>query len=154
MQGASWISLFRRIPGNLHDGLILSLSTGTEVVVQRFIKLDTDVVVLRGRMAGSQDAGRVVVLPYSHLVSINFVRRLTDTDLETVFGKNTQTFAADINLAPPPADGARDDLPDEPVEPAAQGPAGTNGGGAKPGLPSKAELLAKLRARLGDSKSG
>ncbi len=153
MQGASWITLFRRIPANLHDGLALTLTTGSEVVVQRLVKLDAEVIILRGRMAGTQDSGRLVVLPYSQLVAINFARRLTDADVEAIFGKNTQLFAADITLSTgSPGPLAPTEETDEPEEEAAA-PAPTNGAAApaKPALPSKAELLAKLRARLGDS---
>ncbi len=153
MQGPSWITLFRRIPANLHDGLILTLGTGAEVVVQKLVKLDTDVVILRGRMAGTQDSGRVVILPYCHLIAINFARRLSEADVDTIFGKNTQPFAADIALSAgaAPAAAAEGDEEDEAREEEAA-PAPANGPTpAKPALPSKAELLAKLRARLGDA---
>jgi hypothetical protein len=163
MQGASWISLFRRIPGNLHDGLALTLITGGEVVVQKFIKLDPDVVILRGRMAGTQDSGRVVIVPYCQLIAINFTRRLSEKNIEAIFGTNTQSFAADIVLDAPDPDPAEETGSAE--EPAKEGatpngagqganagakPAGAKPAGAKPALPSKAELLAKLRSRLGE----
>jgi hypothetical protein len=158
MQGDSWIALFRRIPANLHDGLVLSLTTGAEVVVQRFVKLDTDVAILRGRMAGTQDNGRVVILPYSYLIAINFTRRISEAEVETIFGKNTQTFAANIVLSAAPAadaDAAEscDDLAEDASAEHAQREAADTP--TKPAMPSKSILIAKLRARLNEAnKSG
>jgi hypothetical protein len=151
MQGTSWITLFRRIPANLHDGLILSLTTGSEVVVQRFIKLDPDVMLLRGRMAGTQDSGRVVILPYSYLVAINFTRRIGDAEVETIFGKNTQPFAANITLSPAGEEDEKPEMADLEHEPALANGHAEAAPGVRAALPSKAELLAKLRARLGDA---
>jgi hypothetical protein len=154
MQGASWIALFRRIPANLHDGLVLSLTTGAEVVVQRFVKLDTDVVVLRGRMAGTQDNGRVVILPYNNLIAINFTRRMSEAEVETVFGKNTQSFAANIALTAAPAadadaaESGEDRAEDE--QGANSQPEGADTP-TKPAMPSKTILIAKLRARLNEA---
>ena len=157
MQGASWITLFRRIPANLHDGVILTMTTGGEVVVQKLIKLDADVVILRGRMAGTQDSGRIIILPYTQLMAINFTRRLSEKDVTAIFGNNTQAFAADFALTAPTEEEAADladadagaenaVASDKPASGKAQ-PAKPHAG--KPGLPSKAELLAKLRSRLG-----
>ncbi len=98
MQGADWIALFRRFPVNLHDGLILSLTTGAEVVVQKFVKLEADYLILRGRMAGTQDNGRVTILPYSNIVTINITRRLLEAEIEGVFGKDSGGFAASVPL--------------------------------------------------------
>src|SRR5207237_5741083 len=94
----SWVELFRRVPPNLHDGMILTMTTGGEVVVQKLMKLDPDVAILRGRMAGTQDSGRIILLPYTQLIAINFTRKLSESDVQAIFGKNTQTFAANITL--------------------------------------------------------
>jgi len=151
MQSASWIALFRRIPANLHDGLVLSLTTGAEVVVQRFVKLDTDVAILRGRMAGTQDNGRLVILPYSNLIAVNFTRRLSEAEVETMFGKNTQAFAASIVLsaaASADADSSDDSAHDASGE---SGQSEAADAPTKPAMPSKTMLIAKLRARLNES---
>ncbi len=153
MQSASWIALLRRIPANLHDGLVLTLTTGGEVVVQRFVKLDADVAILRGRMAGTQDNGRVVVLPYNNLIAINFTRRMSDAEVDTVFGKNTQAFAASIALSAPAAEVEASDG-NETAGGDDGGEADNADGGsapAKPAMPSKTILIAKLRARLNEA---
>jgi len=154
MQSDSWIALLRRIPANLHDGLILTLTTGSEVVVQRFVKLDPDVAILRGRMAGTQDNGRLVLLPYSNLIAINFTRRLSDEEVDNVFGKNTQPFAAGIALsAASSAENEATESAKADAEDASPAKEVNHGGGApaKAAMPSKTILIAKLRARLGEA---
>jgi hypothetical protein len=150
MQGDAWIALLRRVPLNLHDGLILSLTTGAEVVVQKFVKLEPDYVILRGRMAGTQDSGRVVILPYSNIVSINVTRRLLEAEIDGIFGKETQGFAASVPLtAVPAAETGGGDTPLDTAEAVAEANAGS--ALAKPAMPSKTALLAKLRARLNEA---
>ena len=155
MHDASWIALFRRIPANLHEGLVLTLTTGAELVVQSIVKLDTEVVILRGRVAGTHEGGRVILLPYTQLLAVNFTRRLTQTDVTTIFGKNTQSFAADVVLTPAIQDDGTEPKADEAAKetaaqttptPGAPGPLSSG----KMALPTKAELLAKLRARIAD----
>ena len=59
MQGPSWIALFERIPVKLHDQLALTLSTGAEILMQSVLRLESDFTIIRGRMSGSTDAGRI-----------------------------------------------------------------------------------------------
>jgi hypothetical protein len=151
MQGDDWIALFRRIPLNLHDGLILGLTTGAEVVIQKFVKLEQHYVILRGRMAGTQDNGRVVVLPYGNIVTVNVARRLLEPEIEAIFGKDTQQFAASVPLsvAVAAADTAGNDTPLDTADAADDATPGA--APAKPAMPSKTALLAKLRARLNEA---
>jgi hypothetical protein len=133
--------------------MALTLVTGADVVVQRLIKLDPEFAILRGRMAGTQDIGRVVVIPYAHLVTVNLTRPLSDTDLEAIFGKNGQAFAGEIVLSGPVNETAalgHGPLEEEPERDIRSEPQKKPAGGAKPAMPSKTQLLAKLRARLND----
>jgi hypothetical protein len=145
MQGTFWINLFSRIPANLHDSLALILVTGSELVVQKFIKLDSEFIVLRGRMAGTTDGGRVVVLPYQQLVAFAFTKRMTDPEVEAIFGEGGAQFAAALAAIPDTADAPAETAPTVPAaDPEVNTP-------AKAAMPSKSMLLAKLRARLAES---
>jgi hypothetical protein len=144
MLEASWVTLIRRIPANLHDGLVLTLTTGAEVVVQRFVKLEAEYAILCGRMAGTQDNGRIVVLPYSNLVAVNVTRRLTEPETEAIFGKDTEAFAAAAPIGGEPGEHANGAADEE----------GTEEQAAKPAMPSKTALLKKLRERLRDASRG
>ena len=142
----AWITLFRRIPADLHDTLALGLATGAEIVVQRIVKLEPDFMIIRGRLAGTQDTGRVVMVPYPQLTFVAIQRDLKDSEVEAIFGKGAPPTLASL---PPTADGAdaepesgvEDEVPNEP----------TAAAGKKPEAVSKAVLLAKLRERLKDA---
>jgi hypothetical protein len=149
MQGAGWIDLFRRVPADLHDSLALGMSTGFEIVVQQLLRLDDEFMVLRGRTSGTNDGGRIMILPYGHLVSIAFNRRLAATEVEKIFGASQFTPLRNedgeiVEAAPEPAEAPKAAPPEKPApaeKPAAAGP-------AKP--LSKSILLARLRERLAD----
>ena len=83
----AWIAMFRRIPADLHDTLALGLTTGAEIVVQKIVKLEPDFMIIRGRLAGTQDAGRIVMIPYSQLTFVAVIRDLQEAEIEAIFGK-------------------------------------------------------------------
>jgi hypothetical protein len=143
----AWIAMFRRIPASLQDTLALGLTTGAEIVVQKIVKLEPDFMIIRGRLAGTQDAGRVVLIPYSQLTFVAVIRDLKDAEIEAIFGKGAPPALADL----PPASAADVPTPEAPAEepteaepPAAQ----------KSGAISRSGMLAKLRERLKDAGSG
>jgi hypothetical protein len=152
MQGNSWIAFFRRVPVNLHDSLAITVTTGSEIVIQSIVRLDEDFAIFRGRLAGTQDNGRIVILPYTQLVSVAFNRHLKDADVEVIFGAATP-MAAPIELSIGDAPLGHEEKPTE--EPVAEEPVATRAPAAtpapvRPAMPSKSILLAKLRARLAD----
>jgi len=148
MQSTSWIDLFRRLPSNLHDALALTVTTGAEIIIQGIVKLEPDFAILRGRMAGTQDNGRVVILPYSQLVSVAFQRHLKDNDIQTIFGASGP-MAPPIELSngSEPLAAATEQEPEEASVPGDEAPVNPV---PRPSMPSKSILLAKLRARLAE----
>lgn len=145
----AWIEMFGRIPADLQDALALGLTTGAEIVVQKIVRVDTDFMIVRGRVSGTLDVGRTLFIPYSELVYVALARVLTDVEVETIFGKG----AAPVVIALPPAnnEASRDH-----AEPAAKdatvndGPAEVNPA-KKPAPLSKSALVARMRDRLKDS---
>jgi hypothetical protein len=138
-----WIALFRRIPSELHDALGLGISTGAEIVPQRIIKLDSEYMVLRGRMAGSTDPGRIMMVPYAQLTHITFTREMSEPEVEAIFGKGDVAQAGTT----PKVEAAAAQAPEAAVVADSQ-PAFKP---KKQDAPSKTVLLAKLRDRLKDS---
>lgn len=146
MQAESWIALFHKIPVNLHDSLALILTTGSELVLQKIQVLEPEYAVLRARLAGTQDGGRVVVLPYHQILAIAFTRRMTEAEVESIFDGAPPSFAAGQTLSAGGAADESESLEDTTLN--AQ--AGDVNTPSKPALPSKSVLLAKLRARLNE----
>lgn len=153
MQATNWINFFRRIPLNLHDSVALTMMSGAEIVLQTLIKIDADFLVVRGRMAGTTDLARVVVVPYSMLLTVAFNRRMSDAEAKQIFAGGGVPLAAEepapaVDEAAAPA--AEEPAAEEPKVPAETAP--VNAPAPPPAMPSKSLLLAKLRARLAEGK--
>ena len=142
----AWIAILQRIPTDLHDALALGITTGAEIVVQRIVKLEPDFMMIRGRLAGTQDSGRVVFIPYSQLTFIAVQRAMTDPEVDAVFGQDGATVFVDRS----PADGAAAEAPPEAEVTTVNEPASAV---KKPAALSKSTLLAKVRDRLKDPGS-
>lgn len=134
----AWIGIFRRIPDSLHDVLALGLTTGAEIIVQKIIRLDPEFMMIRGRLSGTQDTGRIVMIPYQQLTFVAIQRYLVDTEVEAIFGKGAAPGVIAVpTAAEPAAEAATVNEPPLPVN-----------APKKPEAVSKAMLLAKLRDRL------
>jgi hypothetical protein len=147
MLGLSWIQLIRRIPVDYHDKLAIVTVTGLELVVQSIVRLENEYMVLRGRMAGTNDAGRVLIVPYDQMTFLGFNKRMMDPEIQGIFGPSEfPTHAAAAAAAP--AESAPESAPAE--TPTDQGPAKPAPVQAAP--VSKSVLLARLRQRLATEK--
>jgi hypothetical protein len=160
MQGTAWIGLLRQIPASLQDCLIVMTTTGAEIVLQKLMRLERDFLVALGRLSGSTDQPKVLVLPYDQMTYLSFSKKLTDEELQEAIGKPGAAVAnavpnemaetvveetADLPQEPAPAAGAQRATP----QPATPPPAAASGSkGHKVVPPSKTILLARLRERL------
>jgi hypothetical protein len=171
MQGPAWISLLRRIPSSQHDCLILMTTGNAQIVVQRLIRLEPDFLVGIGRMAGSTDQGKMLIIPYDQLTYLSFNKKLADEEIEAVIGpagdvaraEPSESQAAEAETgALPGLEGMQAKEPENPspvvqkavtaeapsyAKTMAPAPAKPN---PKAAMPSKSILLARLRQRLAD----
>jgi len=158
MDGSAWVALLRTIPQALHDNLVLVTRVGQEFTVQNIFRMEEDFVVIRGRMAGTVDAGRVFVIPYTELHYVGFQKPLKEKDVTAIFsGQFTGTHSADekegaVEAAAP----APEPVPPAPVEPVAApeptpGPSSVPEIEIKPKPAAKGLLLERVRARLAAS---
>lgn len=164
MQNPAWVALLRRFPVELHDSLALVLNTGAEIVLQSIPRIEREFVVVRGRMAGSLDAARIVIVPFDQIVYLAINKRMTEAEAQTFLGKPQalpavpeeaeepllQEVAEEDVVSEVPAAPVAVVPPAVPAESAANG----NGPAAKPGQVSKSILLARLRARLSKDGAG
>jgi len=171
MQGPAWISLLRRIPSSQHDCLILMTTGNAQIVLQRLIRLEADFLVGVGRMAGSTDQGKMLIIPYDQLTYLSFSKKLADVEIEAVIGPPGESAKAEQSALQLPAVGttrppvAEDKQANEPENlslaaqksAAAETPppgkttvAASSKPNPKAAMPSKSILLARLRQRLAD----
>jgi hypothetical protein len=142
MQIEVWKSLLRRIPPDQLDNLMVMTAQGTEINVQAVLRMEKDYMVLRGRIAGSNDAGRVFILPYAHLDHMGFQRPLNDAQVQAVFD------GAPAAAPPTPAEQASVAPAEPQPQPAEPAPAPAK---AAPGLlaqvPTRSKIIQRLRMR-------
>src|SRR5687768_10997312 len=99
----AWISLIHRIPGNLHETVVLGMRTGIELVMQKLLRLEPDFILMRGRVSGTQDNARILMVPYCELSYVALTRALKDPEVEAIFGKSTPPHVAEMPIAGSPA---------------------------------------------------
>ena len=99
MQAQTWISLFRHIPPEKQPLFSIITANGTELTVQAFLRIEPELLIVKGRLAASQDAGRVFFIPYGLIDSFSFTNPVRESDVEEMFG--TLAFAAPAAPAAP-----------------------------------------------------
>jgi hypothetical protein len=87
MTRENWLALFNRIPEHMHDLVVLSLSTGIDVYIQRFLQFGDDGILLRGRLGGTDEGERIFMVPWIEIKVIFFNRPVEDQILFNVFGE-------------------------------------------------------------------
>src|SRR5438034_11308962 len=86
MQSSAWIALLRRMSASLHGNLTIVTRIGQVIAVQDVFRLEEDFAVLRGRMSGSTDAGRVFLLPYDEMHYLAFQKPMKENEIAAIFG--------------------------------------------------------------------
>ncbi len=154
MQTAAWMHLFRHIPAQQQSILVLVTTTGMEIMVHSIIRLEMEFVVLRGRLSGSTEAGRIYFMPYDQISNLAINQLLKETEVHALFGDQPQEKVGAARPAAPVAQ--EQPAPEQhPLEPEAVAsgqpePASPLKPAAVP-PPSKSVLLERVRARLKDA---
>ena len=89
MQGTRWLEIVRLIPTKLHSAVSFATVNGGEIMAQDILRLEGDFILLRGRMAGSQEAGKIIVLPYDQIVNLAMHKPLKDNEVIDIFGTSS-----------------------------------------------------------------
>jgi hypothetical protein len=156
MQGELWQAVLRRIPAAKHDSLIVVTASGVELMVNKILRVDEHYLLLRARLAGATDSGRIIVLPYEQIENVAFGKILPEAEIQSMFGalEEAENFAELAAGAAPVRDdahlqtngAAESGMEDEAAE-ADEAPSAPAMASVAP-KPSKSVLLARLRARL------
>jgi hypothetical protein len=133
MHDAAWVKLLRHIPASEQSNLLVVTTSGREIAIQGLLRIDPECVALRGRLAGSTDAGRIFFVPYSQIDYFGFQQPLKEAEFHELFG-NLESLSAE----PPPA-------APQPAEPVLPAPAQLTPARAPGAI--KSVVLEKFRAR-------
>lgn len=128
MNAKTWIALFRHIPPEKQPLFTLITANGTELTVQAFLRIEEEFLIVKGRLAASQDAGRVFFIPYHLIDTFSYTNPVRESDVEELFGSLKLAPAAD----PAPA-----------VEPIPARPSSMNLPQPKPSI--RSEVLERFR---------
>lgn len=156
MQSDLWIDLLRKIPTEYQDKLVLVSSVGLEISLQSVLRTEEHYVVLRGRLAGTNEVGRIFFVPYDQINFLGIQKVVKASEVHAMFGEIVEDTAADANLVATASVEREEEAKVEetlPHEAPAAPPASPAKGDVKPRF-SKRELLARLRARSNDNGSG
>ncbi|MBI1918609.1 MAG: hypothetical protein HYS12_28280 [Planctomycetes bacterium] len=128
MQSTPWIALLKKIPAEQQNQLMLVTTSGIEVAIQVILVLEGECLVFKGRLSGSQDAGRLFYVPFDRIDYVGFNRVVSEDEFKSWYG---DTPAASANKTDTPANGSS--------------PA--NGPASRTPLPNRAALLERIRSR-------
>jgi hypothetical protein len=159
MHGAAWQGLLKHIPPERHNQLSVTTTGGVEIAVQTFLRIDPECVAIKGRLAGSQDAGRVFFVPYAKIEILAFQQQVKEEEFHELFGGLTlpspavaiATDALTIPVEPEPPPAVADG-PAEPITPSASSENNSAGdplGAGRSPTMIKSVVLERYRARSG-----
>ena len=148
MQPADWKALLRRIPTEHHENLMVMTKAGSEFNLQNVIRIEEGFMLVRGRIAGSNDAGRIFLLSFAQIDHMGFQRILGDDILEAIFAPTAASAPLPSAELPSPADESPPPIEDEtPAAPQTPAPPFSPRSGLRKTLPSKAQIIERLRVR-------
>jgi hypothetical protein len=87
MKQCGWLDVLKRIPAEEQDNLFFSIDSGTEISLQRILRFEEEFMLVRGRIGGTTDMGRVFVVPYSRIAFAMFNAEVLDEKLAEMFGE-------------------------------------------------------------------
>ncbi len=156
MQNRAWIELLQRIPPDLHDILNVTTTSGLAISLERVIRVEEDYVVVRGRPAGTTDAGRIFFVPYDQVCFVGFIKEVKLSQVQALYGETAvdEELKQEV-VEEPPAPALEAETPTPEPEPAPVPPPPPPPVPAvEPGksrvrmpLPSKEIILERIRQR-------
>src|SRR5947209_1456105 len=145
MQSSVWALLLRQVPAEQHHTLMLVTSGHTEIAIQAILRIDHQFLAIKGRLAGSQDSGRVFFIPFTHIDYLGFQQPVKESEFQEMFG-GLDIPAPYEAAAPAPAEAPRP-VPALAPEPTPAPAANGANGVARPPTPIKSAVLERFRAR-------
>ncbi len=160
MHANAWATLLRHIAPEEHGKLLLMTGSGMEVAIQAILRIDHEFVAFKGRLAGSQDQGRLFFVPFANIDYINFTYAIKDEEFQTMFG-TLEVPAAPVavpaapvavpepeepEFAEAPAIETIEDTQEEEAQPEPV-PAAPVGPSTRTPLPIKSAILERFRSR-------
>jgi hypothetical protein len=156
MQCHVWASVVSQIPAEIQEQLMLVTLAGTEIALQTFLRIDREFMVVKGRLSGSQEAGRIFFIPYAQIDYLGTQQPWKDSDYEQVFGRMVTPADQPVPVAraplPPERPPSIIGLPGGGAHPTTSVPTAdtpSTGSGVRPVV--RSVVLERFRARNGST---
>ena len=153
MESGEWKALINLVPEDYRNSLVVMTTAGTEINIQSVLRLEKEFMVLRGRLAGTTDNGRIFFLPFDHLDYLGFQRVLTEGEIMALLDGQPMPGAQAAEGVPAVASSSQPEAAEppapEPAPPPTPPPAAAPAreGGLLARLPSRSQVLQRLRLR-------
>jgi hypothetical protein len=152
MQNSAWALVLRQFPPEQQNNLMLSVN-GIEITIQDILRIDHEHVAFRGRLAGSQDAGRLFIVPYHSIEYFGSQKPCKETDYHELFDKVQFPLPLTVAAAPTVAAPEPVPAPDPSPAPIAEVPGEAVAPSSKTPVPIRSAVLERFRARANPSSS-
>src|SRR5262245_52810960 len=86
MQSMVWRDLIARIPPKQHDKLVVVTNVGIEITAQEIIRMEDDFLVIRGRISGTSDTGRLFFVPFDQITYVGILKALLESEIAEIVG--------------------------------------------------------------------
>ena len=149
MQNFAWVSFLRHLPAALQDGLAVKTRGGTEMALQTILRIEHEFFAFKGRLAGTQDAGRVFFIPYDQIDHLFYQKEVRESDFSEAFDSLCMPSPEAAAVVTAPANKASAE-PAEQEQPEAAEAAPAN---RPTPVPLKSAVLERFRSRSGNGGS-
>lgn len=73
----------------MQDSLMLMTTIGMEISIQNVVAMEQEHMVIRGRLAGTADMGRVFFVPYDQINYLGFQKEMKQSQIQALVGDGT-----------------------------------------------------------------
>lgn len=113
MHPSAWAAVLRHIPAEQQHLFSLVTQGGAEISVAALVRIEDEFAIVRGRLSGSQDSGRVFFVPYANIDYFGYTNPVKEEDYAAMFDSLEVPKAAAEEEAPAPP--ARPSVHDRPA---------------------------------------
>jgi hypothetical protein len=86
MQNTDWIRLFKQIPADFHNQVVVVLNNRTEISIETLFRIEASHLLVRGRLGGTTDGGLLFVVPFAEMAAVYINREVKESEVEQIFG--------------------------------------------------------------------
>jgi len=144
MNHSRWADLLRLVYARQRHNMMVMTSGPLEIAIQDILRMEEEYLVIRGRMAGTNNDGRIFFVPYDQLIYVGLQKPVKPGDVVALYDS---TLPVEIQPVAESAEAAVEPETDPADEPNPAAPPGTPHGTTPTASPKRAELLERIRAR-------